>query len=89
MLGRRLVSEFQHGTAPADRVQTLASTSSRKRRILAMTALGGVAAKAEIDRDDAEIAERPQIGDDRRVVAGAEPPVAIVGLAPGSPGRAG
>ena len=42
--------------------------------------LGGLAVEAEIDRDNAEIAQRPQIGRDRRIVAGAEPALAIVGL---------
>src|SRR3954471_22623019 len=42
--------------------------------------LGALAVEAEIDRDDAEFAQRPQIGRDRRIVAGAEPALAIVGL---------
>ena len=38
--------------------------------------VGGIAAEAEIDRDDAEIAQRPEIGGNRSVVAGAEPAAA-------------
>src|SRR4051812_3029277 len=41
--------------------------------------VGRIAAEAEIDRDDAEIAQRPQVAGDRRIVAGAEPTLAVVG----------
>ena len=42
--------------------------------------VGGVAAEAEIDGEDAEIAQRPEIARDRRVVAGAQPPVAGISI---------
>ena len=42
--------------------------------------VGGVAAKAEIDRDDAKVAQSPEIRGDRLIIAGAEPTVAVVGL---------
>ena len=42
--------------------------------------VGGVATKAEIDRDDAEVTQSPEIRGDRFIIAGAEPAVAVVGL---------
>ena len=42
--------------------------------------VGGIAAKAEVDRDDAEVTQSPEICGDRCIIAGAEPTVAVVGL---------
>ena len=75
LLGRGLVSEFQH----------LSLLSDFRQHVLAEAAhvvddrIGRIAAEAEIDGDDAEIAQRPQIGGNRRVVTGAEPALAVVG----------